>query len=570
MTFCRLGYFKYIYVLLVVGCILLALVMYSSTGKPVIADDVEELNFSAESGFYEDEFDLYIDAVGGTVFYTLDGSTPTCQSNKYTGPIHISDASNNENVYSTRTDISSGFQKELIEEYSLFYEDSQYVIPDYSVDKCTVVRAVIYYGNDRYSKVKSASYFVGFDDKNGYDDINTVSIVTDPDNLFGYENGIYVTGKTFDEYFNTHLKDDSVFYQWWAWEGNYSLRGREQERTASIQFFDEKGRLKLSQMTGIRIHGGASRAFSQKSMNLYSREEYNGKDYFQNYLFDNDYLPHTVTINVCGEDAYSKMRDCLFNRLVRNLNVSTMNFEPYNLFLDGEYWGFGWITDKYDKEFVHNRYGIDTDNVIMIKNNVLSEGEDGDYELYSDMLDFCSNADMTDNNNFCIASQLIDMESYLDYYASMIYVARCGDWPQGNVALWRSRKIGNEKYCDGKWRWMVFDLYTTSMEEELADEDTINSAMNDSPMFANLMQNDMFRTAFLDKLLLLSDSTFNVDTVNREMKEIREILDVPMEKNIRRFYGENKNSFYLDEVESIENFFENRGNYIIDLVGDYR
>ena len=237
MTFCRLGYFKYIYVLLAVGCILLALVMYSSTGKPVIADDVEELNFSAESGFYEDEFDLYIDAVGGIVFYTLDGSTPTCQSNKYTGPIHISDASNNENVYSTRTDISSGFQKELIEEYSLFYEDPQYVIPDYSVDKCTVVRAVIYYGNDRYSKVKSASYFVGFDDKNGYDDINTVSIVTDPDNLFGYENGIYVTGKTFDEYFNTHLKDDSVFYQWWAWEGNYSLRGREQERTASIQFF---------------------------------------------------------------------------------------------------------------------------------------------------------------------------------------------------------------------------------------------------------------------------------------------------------------------------------------------
>lgn len=247
-----------------------------------------------------------------------------------------------------------------------------------------------------------------------------------------------------------------------------------------------------------------------------------------------------------------------------------MNFEPYNLFLDGEYWGFGWITDKYDKEFVHNRYGIDTDNVIMIKNNVLSEGEDGDYELYSDMLDFCSNADMTDNNNFYIASQLIDMESYLDYYASMIYVARCGDWPQGNVALWRSRKIGNEKYCDGKWRWMVFDLYTTSMEEELADEDTINSAMNDSPMFANLMQNDMFRNAFLDKLLLLSDSTFNVDNVDIEIKEIREILDVPIEKNIRRYYGENKNSFYLDEVESIENFFENRETYITDLVGEYR
>ena len=570
MTYCRFNHFKYVYVLLVLGGILFLLMKHLSNNKPIIADDVEELHFSAESGFYEDEFDLYIEAANGTIYYTLDGSMPTCESIKYNGPIHIIDISNNENVYSAREDVSTGFQKEMIQEYSLYYEDPEYVIPDYLVDKCSIVRAVIYYGNDKYSKVKSASYFVGYDEKTGYDGINTLSIVAEPDSLFGYENGIYVTGKTLDAYLETHLKDESMFYQWWAWEGNYSLAGREQERVASVQFFDKSGKLKLSQMSGIRIHGGASRAFSQKSMNLYARKEYNGKDYFHNYLFENDYLPDAVTLNVCGEDAFAKMRDCLFNHLVRDLNVSTMNYEPYNLFLDGEYWGFGWLTEKYDKEYIHNRYGVDTENVIMVKNDGLSEGEEKDYELYSDMIDFCTNADMTDNNNLYIASQLIDIESYLDYYASMIYVARCGDWPKNNVALWRSRKIGNERYCDGKWRWMVFDLYTTSMEEELIEEDTICSAINDSPMFANMMKNDMFRMAFLDKLIDLSNSTFDVDTVNIEINKIREVLDVAMEKNISRFYGDNKYPLYLEEVDSVELFFERRGDYIVNLVEEYR
>lgn len=66
----------------------------------VIFGNVEEIYFSRESGLYNDEFDLKISSIGGTIFYTLDGSVPTCNSIKYDGPIHISDASENDNVYS--------------------------------------------------------------------------------------------------------------------------------------------------------------------------------------------------------------------------------------------------------------------------------------------------------------------------------------------------------------------------------------------------------------------------------------------------------------------------------------
>ena len=44
----------------------------------------------------------------------------------------------------------------------------------------------------------SATYFVDFDQKEGYQGMNIVSIITDPDNLFDYDTGIYVMGRAYD------------------------------------------------------------------------------------------------------------------------------------------------------------------------------------------------------------------------------------------------------------------------------------------------------------------------------------------------------------------------------------
>ena len=44
------------------------------------------------------------------------------------------------------------------------------------------------------SPVASATYFVGFDQKEGYRGMNILSILTEPDNLFDYDKGIYVMG----------------------------------------------------------------------------------------------------------------------------------------------------------------------------------------------------------------------------------------------------------------------------------------------------------------------------------------------------------------------------------------
>ena len=177
--------------------------------------------FSKPSGFYDENFTLKIKAPTNEIYYTLDGTEPVRgQDNtyRYKGGIEISDATSRENVHSMRTDVSHSFNEELLAEYASDYESKNYKVPDYPVDKCTILRAVYYTEEDERSGIETASYFVGFRDRQGYGKVKVVSVVTDPANLFDYEKGIYVTGKTFDDFAASDpFHNGDIWYRhvWW-------------------------------------------------------------------------------------------------------------------------------------------------------------------------------------------------------------------------------------------------------------------------------------------------------------------------------------------------------------------
>ena len=124
-------------------------------------DTYSELTFSKESGFYEDTFDLELYAPkGAEIYYTLDGSIPNENAIKYTKPIVISDATENENIHCTQAELTAG----------------DIAIPSYNIDKCVVVRAKCVDANGRWSRVKTESYFLGYACKQGYTGMNVISI----------------------------------------------------------------------------------------------------------------------------------------------------------------------------------------------------------------------------------------------------------------------------------------------------------------------------------------------------------------------------------------------------------
>lgn len=487
--------------------------------------------FSKNTGFYEEDFSLHLYAPSKEIYYTLDGSDPTRDSLKYEGAIRITDASMEENRDSMRTDVSANF----------LTDDPMYQAPDFLIDKCTVVKAVFYDADGNAGKIEERTYFVNFAQKSGYDNVNIISISTDPANLFDEETGIYVLGNTFEEYAQ---ENDLTSRQWYSWYGNYSMYGREWEREASVHIFNAQRETVLSQNVGIRIQGGASRAFYPKSLNIYARKEY-GKNRLEYDFFGTGYEPKRITLSSGGNDIYGKMLDRLGAELTEECEFCTMSYEPYVLFLNGEYWGFYYLTEKYDEHYIEHTYDIDADHVVIMKAGELATGIDEDQQLYDEMCDFIEHADMTIEENYRAACELLDMQSTIDYFAAEIYMARNGDWPQANYALWRSREVGDRPYEDGKWRWMLFDVNTSAFMNSLIEHDTLAYAIENNELFASLTKNEEFRAQFSERILEMADTLFEPGRVDSKITEYEVLMGAPMEKHLQRFFGTSNESYYI-------------------------
>lgn len=527
-----------------------------------------EVIFSVEPGFYDEAFELEMTAKSGTIYYTLDGSVPDKNSLKYEGPVLITDATDNENQYSMRTDVSTGFDKEEIEKISSDYPG--YQAPDYKIDKATVVRAVSCDELGNYSEVKTATYFVGFSDKAGYEGMKILSVVTDPVNLFDYETGIYVTGKAYDEYVDKYRGSGEYYWReefWGFWYANYRNRGIKWERKAECQFFGETGELELAQNCGIRIHGGVSRGYNPKSLNIYARKEYDGNKTLQADLFGTGYYPSAVTLFQGGNDVQTKAKDYVVSAAVKDFHVTTMNYEPYVLFLNGEYWGVYWLNEKYNADYFAYYYGVDKDNVIMVKSGELEAGEEDDLKYYSKMYEFCSQTDLTDSGNYARVCEMIDIESYIDYYAIMLYIGRCGDWPWLNYGLWRTEKTENSLYGDGKWRWIIFDLNSPGFGIDL---DSIKYVMDHDEMFKNMMTNETFRTQLMLRIEELADGVLDAGNMNEILAEYQDFMAEPMRKHDKRFFGDDSLSSFYEEIGKLKTFFAERKEYLIPILDNYR
>ncbi len=407
--------------------------------------------------------------------------------------------------------------------------------------------------------------------------MNVISLVTDPKNLFDYETGIYVTGAAFDEYMDGFRASglDEPVKKWKKWTSNYSVRGSATEKPADIQFFDSEGNLVLSQRCGIRIHGNISRSFVPKSLNLYARAEY-GNDYFRYPFFcdfskneteDDYYYPSRMTL-FAGSSDYAECKDWIVNTLCRDMEFATMKMKPCVMFLDGEYWGVYWLTEKYDETYVNTYYGIERDNVVIIKNRQTECGTEQDYEDFFKDLVFLSNEDLTDAENFRKATSILDLDNTIDYYAVMLYISRYRDWSVlNNVALFRSRSPDVDRYSDCRYRWMILDLNSPGM---VTDLDSIEKAQENDPLFANLMKNDWFRNQLLDRMLELGKTVFSEENVSCCLEKFHTLMDVPMRYHCKRFYDDDYNTKYIKRVKKVELFFQTRYQYIVEMAEKYR
>lgn len=533
------------------------------------------VGFSHDSGFYDSsqEITLTCNVEGAQIYYTTDGSTPDKTSTLYQCPILITHKMYSENVLAAQTGISA----------------SNSYLPDFSVDKGTVLRAIAYLPDGTTTPLAHASYFIGLNQEK-YGNLPVISLITDFDNLFDYETGIYILGKSYEDW----LAEDAsrAALDGWQKYGNYSNHGREWERPVSVEYISSDGTAGFKQNMGIRIMGGASRNQAQKSLKLYARKDYGEKNLRytlipDNYNTEGELIDKykTFVLRVGGNDAdFARLRDPYLQTLVKDARFETQQSTPCVAFINGEFWGLYTITEDYSDSHFENNYGIDKDNVILIK---CGEAEEGDEEtalhLFHDMYLFIVQNDMSIPEYYNAACELVDIESLIDYFAFELYIHNQDSIFENNN--WRMWRVLTEDYAtaysDGKWRMAAYDsdfstgIYNGAAAGDIDNISAIITPSSDSErqnniehyvpleMFRSLMKNDSFRHDLILALCDMRNIYFETKHAKQVLDEMAEPYLELMPDTFRRFGPDwiasgDPDTYYSGKIKELNSYLNKR------------
>jgi len=366
-----------------------------------VVDDLRQpghaVSFSLPGGLYSSAQTVSLAAPGGVIHYTLDGQNPKSSSPVYSGPIQIS--------------------------------------------ATTVLRARCFEPGKAPGPIATATYFLG--ETQG--DVPIISVVADPETLFGKAIGIYA---------NQH---ESV-------TGAYGLRDVYKGKSApgNVEFFGPAGTGSFSVGCGIRIGGENNWVHPQKALNFAVSGKY-GSDDITFDLFPGTQIPvHSAFTLRDGGDNWNKdmLRDCLFPKLAHgHMSVDTADYRPSVVFINGAYYGLHDIRQRWDETWFAQTRHIPADRIDhLLYGHITSSSttlgaDKGDTADWLDLLRFLNTADLTLGANWAYVESKIDIDSFIDFVVAESY---------GNNTSWHhNREFWKEKSPGAKWRWFLTDMDRT-------------------------------------------------------------------------------------------------------------
>ena len=294
-----------------------------------------------------------------SIYYTLDGTVPNSKSPKYEGPINITESSS--------------------------------------------LRAIVYADGLLPSDVTTQTFLV--DDPH---DLGVVCLTCEPDDLFGYTNGIWADGPGWTE------KSPHKGANYW----------KEWERPVYFEYYEPDGKLGVSFSAGIKNHGQYSRARSQKSVSINLKEAY-GSSTCHYPFFGTDDLSvfDNLVLRTGSQDSvYTNIMDAYCARVVRGqIDLDIMRDLPVAVYVNGEYWGLYFIRDKINESYVYYRQGIEDDNLDMIKGNGIIES--GTNTAHRELLEYINTHDLSKQEYFDYVATQIDLDEWSNYWITESFFA---------------------------------------------------------------------------------------------------------------------------------------------------
>ena len=475
----------------------------------------QELFLEPKSGFYQDSLEIKRGNIPDSiqVYYTLDGSIPDTSSQVFQGSIVIRE--------------TSAFRAVT---YSEGFEDTVEVFRSYFINETT--------------------------------ELPVLSITSDPDGFFSDERGIYVEGTNgISGYCRSTPKN---------WNQDW-------ERPVRFEFFEKDRNQGFSIDAGVKIGGGCTRLYPQKSLDIFFRSKY-GASKLNYQLFEDKPITEfdRLALRNGGQDWHRAMiRNAAIQSMVRGrMDLGYQAFKPVVVFLNGEYWGIHILREKQNEDFIESNYGYDENELDILTRK--ARVKEGSADHYNAMIDFIEANDLSIEENYRWVEQQMDVNQFIDYQITQIYTAN-GDWPGGNIIFWRPQIEG------GKWKWILYDsdmAMNSHSRGEVDDNSLYLATSTNSDYYANppwstlilrsLLTNEEFKNKFIQRYSTHMWTTFKSSRLLAFIDSTKALIESEVPRHVERWkdLGGYKGPFMLGSnmnfekhIEQVKSFIRSRTYY---------
>jgi hypothetical protein len=438
--------------------------------------------FSHEHGWYDEPFLLVLscDTPGALIRYTTDGRSPTETSGQvYTAPIAIQ---------ATACVRAAAFREGGLPSQ---VETRTFIFPaDVARQPVNPPGFPARWGTDLADYEMDSEIVDSLADgelAQALRSLPALSLVMDVNDLFGAD-GIYA---------------------------NWSHRGQDWERPASVELIWPDGREGFEVNCGIRIHGDAGRREAKKSFRLKFASDY-GPTELRYPLFDAGAADHfdQLVLRAGFNDAYAfafageraqYIRDEFARRLQLALGNPSAHGTFVHLYINGLYWGLYNPVERPESSFAATYFGGDKEDW-----DALTAGRpvgDSTTATWNAMLNLVrrgmasnvnyqrlegNNADGTRNPQYL---DYLDLDNYIDYLLVNFFAGNW-DWPDDNwcAAMNRVDSTG--------WKTFSWDAEHVMGIDSAVTMDVTNFAKGICEPYGGLRSNPEFCLRFADRVYL--------------------------------------------------------------------
>lgn len=282
------------------------------------------------------------------------------------------------------------------------------------------------------------------------------------------------------------------------WNGLFYDILKNTKKSANVEYIDGNGDNYISQQVGVKVHGGISRVLAQKSFRLYASASEGKKE------FDSSWVPHNSSYPVDrlvlkngGQDYFSsKIRDAFAHQLLSKIGtLDYLEYKPVNLFFNGQYYGLSSIRERFDDNYLKNKYKINSEDLNLMADETLTKTGNGSF--VTDYFNRFLALNPDDTNFIDSAKTLYNVVQFLDYVFFNTFIVN-SDWNMQNHRTWNVKQ--------GPLNFQVYDLDVSL--GLTPNQHTINyffniiaNKKNNShyQIFLKLLENDSLKNYFVTR-----------------------------------------------------------------------